>query len=134
MFQRLARQRLREARALYAAGEYSGAYYLAGYVAECALKAVICKRFQRHTLPDVDLVKKEMYHHSIEKLLEVAKLSALFRAESAARPALNNNWLLVRDWRETARYSRTRKSKARDLIQAVGDGPDSFLTWVESQW
>jgi hypothetical protein len=37
-FQDLARIRLREAKALFDAGEFHGAYYLAGYSIECALK------------------------------------------------------------------------------------------------
>jgi hypothetical protein len=40
-FQQLAELRLAEARALHAEGLYSGAYYLAGYAIECALKAKI---------------------------------------------------------------------------------------------
>ncbi len=41
--QQLARARLREAEALLNAGEWSGAYYLAGYAVECGLKACIAK-------------------------------------------------------------------------------------------
>jgi HEPN domain-containing protein len=45
-FQELAKVRLKEANALLAAGLYDGAYYLAGYAAECALEGVYC---QGHT-------------------------------------------------------------------------------------
>ncbi len=37
--QRLAKDRLLDAKALFAARRWSGAYYLAGYAVECALKA-----------------------------------------------------------------------------------------------
>lgn len=40
-FQRVSEIRLRESRALLAAGFPEGAYYLAGYAVECALKACI---------------------------------------------------------------------------------------------
>ena len=40
-FQRLADVRIDEAGVLLAAGRWSGAYYLAGYAVECALKACI---------------------------------------------------------------------------------------------
>jgi HEPN domain-containing protein len=43
-FQELAELHLRHAHALLDAQLYSGAYYMCGYVVECALKACICKR------------------------------------------------------------------------------------------
>jgi len=43
-FQQLAEDHLRHGKALLDAGLYSGAYYMCGYVVECALKACICKR------------------------------------------------------------------------------------------
>jgi HEPN domain-containing protein len=50
--QNLTRIRLREARALAKLGMNDGAYYLAGYSFECALKACIAKATQRHDFPD----------------------------------------------------------------------------------
>ena len=42
-FQQLAEVRVREAEALLAVGLWDGAYYLAGYAVECALKACILR-------------------------------------------------------------------------------------------
>jgi len=50
--QRLSRLRLKEARVLLREGMYPGAYYMAGYVVECALKACIAKQTSRHDFPD----------------------------------------------------------------------------------
>jgi hypothetical protein len=55
-FQQLAELRLREAEALLAAGLPDGAYHLAGYSVECALKACIAKRTQLHDFPEKKLV------------------------------------------------------------------------------
>ena len=52
-FQGLSRLRIREARALLRLGEWAGAYYLAGYAVECALKSVISKGTRRHDFPDL---------------------------------------------------------------------------------
>jgi HEPN domain-containing protein len=41
--QQLAEERVRDAKALPNAGQWSGAYYLAGYAVECGLKACIAK-------------------------------------------------------------------------------------------
>ncbi|MCP5119377.1 MAG: HEPN domain-containing protein, partial [bacterium] len=42
-FQNLALERLDDAKVLLDGGRYNGAYYLSGYVVECALKACIAK-------------------------------------------------------------------------------------------
>ncbi len=46
--QKLSNIRIREAKVLFAAGEHSGAYYLAGYAIECALKACFAKGVKRY--------------------------------------------------------------------------------------
>jgi HEPN domain len=51
-FQELAKVRLKEANALFRLGLYDGAYYLAGYAVECALKACIAKGTRRYEFPD----------------------------------------------------------------------------------
>lgn len=45
--QKLARIRLKEAKVLLDNRQYSGAYYLSGYVIECALKACIAKQTRK---------------------------------------------------------------------------------------
>jgi HEPN domain-containing protein len=45
--QRISNQRRREVAVLLEAGLYAGAYYLAGYAVECALKACIAKKTAR---------------------------------------------------------------------------------------
>jgi len=61
------------AEALLNAGQWSGAYYLAGYAVECGLKACIAKLTNEHDFPDKDVVNKS-YSHKINVLLEVAEL------------------------------------------------------------
>jgi len=51
-FQDLSRLRMKEARRLFEAGCPEGAYYLAGYAAECAFKACIAKKTERFEFPD----------------------------------------------------------------------------------
>jgi HEPN domain-containing protein len=61
--------RLREARILLDAGKQEGAYYLAGYSVECALKACICRRrMKAGAFPDKEF-SREVYTHSLEKLV-----------------------------------------------------------------
>lgn len=50
-FRELTTLRLAEARALLDAGLPDGAYYLAGYAVECALKACISRQTRQHDFP-----------------------------------------------------------------------------------
>lgn len=63
---------MKEAKALLTLGLNDGAYYLAGYAVECALKACIAKQTQRFEFPDKDKVTKGWTH----KLNELVKLPA----------------------------------------------------------
>ena len=71
--QKISRIRIREARKLLNAGEYAGAYYLAGYAVECALKACIAKQTKRYEFPEIGRVKNS-YEHDPTKLAKVAGL------------------------------------------------------------
>jgi HEPN domain-containing protein len=65
---------LKEAKALLDAGLPDGAYYLAGYAVECALKACIAKSTLRYDFPDKTTVDKS-YTHSLTQLVGVANLN-----------------------------------------------------------
>ena len=69
--QQLATTRLDEAQLLLLAGRFSGAYYLAGYSVECALKAVIAKKTQQYDFPDKQHVIKA-HTHNLQTLVEQA--------------------------------------------------------------
>ena len=57
-FQELAEQRLVEAKALLDQGQWDGAYYLAGYAVELALKACIIKTLMAtDAFPDKEFSK-----------------------------------------------------------------------------
>lgn len=50
--QNLAELRINEAKLLLDRGFYQGAYYVAGYAIECALKACIAKKTQQFDFPE----------------------------------------------------------------------------------
>ncbi len=127
--QDLAEERVRDAEALIAAGQWSGAYYLAGYAIECGLKACIAKLTNQHDYPNKDLAQK-CYTHKIETLVEVAGLDLQRKKDAAANPALGSNWLVVKDWDERARYQRWTEPQARKLVSAVTDATNGVLPWI----
>ena len=88
--QKLSNARIREARILFAAGEYSGAYYLAGYAVECALKACIAKSVKRH-----DFAKSwtEQSRYSVRTKNEAeAIIDAITRRKDGVLPWIKRRW------------------------------------------
>jgi HEPN domain-containing protein len=90
-FQRLAELRLKEAKTLLSAELPDGAYYLAGYAVECALKACIAKRTREHDFPEKKLVN-DSHTHDLGKLLELAGLSDLLKRDVANDEELKLDW------------------------------------------
>lgn len=63
-FQRLAEERLEDAEALLRARRFGGAYYVAGYAVECALKACIARKTRAESWPPKE-VKQTHYIHDL---------------------------------------------------------------------
>jgi hypothetical protein len=133
-FQQLARLRLREARVLLQNGCFEGAYYLAGYAVECALKACIAKKVRRYDFPDKDVVSKS-YSHKLEQLVLTAGLQTQLNQQSQANRAFSVNWTTVKDWSADKRYITTiSRAQARDLYSAITARHHGLMSWLRSQW
>jgi HEPN domain-containing protein len=131
--QRLARLRLREAEALIARGEWSGAYYLAGYAVECALKARIARQVRRHEFPDRNRVNKS-YTHDLDALVTVAGLRDPLTKELDRDAIFGASWLIVKDWREDSRYQICGEADARGLVRAIARRGHGVLQWIRHYW
>jgi HEPN domain-containing protein len=132
--QELTRQRLREARILLRANTPAGAYYLAGYAVECALKACIARKTRRYDFPDKDSVNQS-YTHELSALLRIAGLKQQLDDELKSRREFKINWTLVKDWNEESRYDPTTDMrKARDLYRAITNRHSGILPWVRRYW
>ena len=111
---RLAESRLREAKALIAAGEWSGAFYLGGYAIELALKARMAVSVIEEVLPDPNLLNRARTHDLL-KLADYdwARLGALNANE---RQKLTT---LAGIWSERARYLEHTESLTRTFVADV---------------
>lgn len=69
----IAEKRIKEAKFLFEDDCFEGAYYLAGYSIECALKACIAKQIKRHVFPDKKFIN-DSYTHDLNQLLGLAGL------------------------------------------------------------
>jgi HEPN domain-containing protein len=130
---RLARIRLKEAGILLREGCYDGAYYLAGYAAECALKACIAKATRRCEFPDLEKVR-DSYTHKLLVLVKVAGLSAMLDAERSGDSAFEVNWTTAKDWSEDARYAEHGEKQARDLYRALTNKKPGVMRWIRQHW
>src|SRR5580698_11539014 len=131
--QALSRIRLREAQALAKLGMSDGAYYLAGYCVECALKACIAKFTERHEFPDKKRVDAS-YSHNFTNLLKVAGLEDARTEEAKRDAAFQKNWDTVEQWSERSRYITSDSETAKQLVEAVGNRRHGVFQWVKRHW
>ena len=131
-FRTLAELRAKEARVLLRSRSQLGAYYLAGYAVECALKACIAKQRKRFEFPPKRKSVEKMYSHDLDTLLDAADLKAQLEKEITANPGFAANWNTVKDWTSESRY-KTSGLNGRDLYNAV-TGPNGVLPWIRLRW
>ena len=132
-FKDIAHTRLRESKALLASRNYSGAYYLAGYVIECALKACIAKQTKRFEFPDKKKIQ-DSYTHDLGKLLDLAGLKSVLEADAKANRAFGSNWAVVDAWSEESRYRSFNGASAQELYDAISDPATGVLSWIMRHW
>jgi len=133
-FQNLSRVRIKEAKALFKLGHHAGAYYLAGYAVECALKSCIAKETLRHDFPPDRRRTEEIYKHPAPELLKAANLQSLLKTATDLDPKLETNWRVVGDWSEQSRYHNFSKVDAEGMIEAVGNRNHGVLPWLKRHW
>jgi HEPN domain-containing protein len=135
--QTLADMRVREAEALLAAGNHAGAYYLAGYAIECALKSCIAKQTREFDFPPDPKYAREIYVHDLSELLSKigVELKAEFDNERKRNPYFDSNWATVKDWSENVRYTVVVSEKrAKELFGAITDTNNGILLWLMKRW
>lgn len=110
-----------------------GAYYLAGYAVECALKACIAKATVRHDFPDKKKVD-DSHTHSLEKLIKVAKLEEAWSERVRIDSRFRTSWEIVQSWSELSRYKKHDLETAKEFIAAVNDRANGVMAWIKRHW
>ena len=131
--QRLAAVRVADAKTLLDAGQWSGAYYLAGYAVECALKACIAKLTAAEEFPN-RVRTLGSYTQDIDTLMKTAQLKPQQIVAAKADPVFDGFWQNVKDWKETARYEIKSEAAARQLYAAVTEPRHGVLQWIMVRW
>ncbi|GGP47391.1 DNA-binding protein [Shewanella saliphila] len=126
--------RISEAKVLLESENFQGAYYLAGYALECAIKACIAKQVQQYDFPNKDLAQKS-HQHKLPDLLGVAGLKQKLGEKETSDLEFKLNWAVAKDWSVESRYDCiVEGSKANDLYRAVTDENSGILAWLKTFW
>ncbi|MFM7318202.1 MAG: DNA-binding protein [bacterium] len=127
-FEKLIELRLREAKLLLVAKEWDGAYYLAGYAVEFALKIkIIAHLMNSNSFPEKKLADN-FYKHELTLLRKMAKLDI----EMDNDATVSTQWDIVKDWNEQTRYETGKQENdAKDFIEAIEQG---VLPWIKARW
>lgn len=127
-FEKLMVLRLNEAELLLRHRDWDGAYYLAGYAVEFALKIrVIAQLMKSNSFPDKKLAEN-FYKHELTLLRKLAELDDEMDNDVAVSP----QWDIVKDWSEQTRYMVGKSEKeATDLYEAIEKG---VLPWIKARW
>lgn len=133
VLQRLASVRLQEAQALRDAGLHAGAYYLAGYAVELALKACIAAQFKAEIIPDWASTR-DFRTHRPRDLVRLSGLDVAFEEERKLNSRFSENWRVVANWTTNSRYEETSPERAEQLVEAVGDPNHGVLRWIRTHW
>lgn len=131
--QDLAKLRLREAEALYAAKLYDGSVYLAGYAVELALKARICRLLSVAEYPIN--IGNSYKVHDLEQLRVLAGLSA--EIDVAKNKDLFDNWSKAVTWDPEGRYEAhgtNNQASAKLILDSIRAKPNGVLTWLSKRW
>jgi hypothetical protein len=135
-FQKMATERIADARALLTARRWAGAYSLAGYTVECGLKSCVLVRVAAaaEVIFDDRRFSEKCWTHGLAQLVELAGLDADFGAARNADPNLSDNWGIVSVWTEASRYERKTKEKAEELYEAITHKTHGVLPWIKGRW
>jgi HEPN domain-containing protein len=118
---------------LLAGGHWDGAYYLAGYAVECALKACIAKATRRYDFPDKRRVDSS-YSHNLAELVKIAELEDAREDREMSDPDFSRNWETSQRWSEQSRYRRYGSNDAELLLDAIRNRRHGVMAWIKLHW
>jgi hypothetical protein len=131
-FQRLADIRAKEAVVLARSRNQQGAYYLAGFAVECALKACIAKKTRRHDFPADVKHAGRVYSHDLTELLKLADLDGQLDKDMKISRKLATNWGVIKAWKINCRYEIFGLN-GKDMVDSL-NSPDGVLAWIKLHW
>mgnify|MGYP000467504503 FL=1 len=103
---RLAEERLIDAKTLFEAERYDGAFYICGYALEMALKSRVCHSLNWDEYPGNGKDGYKSFRtHKFDDLLHLSGVEKEIRAK------LMSEWSIVMKWDPEIRYSSEKQKK-----------------------
>jgi hypothetical protein len=115
------------------ASHHSGAYYLAGYSVELALKAFVARQFRSEIIPDWPFFK-DARTHRLDQLIKLAGLHADLISALSRDARFDAHWQVVESWRTDSRYDMISAAETARLIEALEDGHHGAMRWIRTHW
>jgi hypothetical protein len=115
----MAREKLRDAQALFRAGRYDGSIYLSGYAMELILKARICQTLRWPGFPET---KGEFENYQSFRTHNLEVLLHLSGIEDRIKQHYLSAWSVVSGWKPEIRYQRAgtaTSSQAQAILESV---------------
>lgn len=103
----LCTDRLEDAKTLFKAGRYDGAFYICGYVVEMGLKMKICQTLNWLGYPNT---KKEFDNFTSFKTHNLEVLLHLSGIETKIKAQFLSEWSVVTSWEPEIRYLPQKQS------------------------
>ena len=142
----LAHLRLDEAQVLATSGHLEGAFYLAGYGIELALKARIAERLglpwlfdEKGTSPNDQFtglgeLRKLLKTHNLILLLAVSGLKPAYEQKRQTESGFLKYKQLIESWNEGLRYQLPEPVNTMDVQSFLNflTAPDGLLQWIET--
>ena len=135
--QKMAEERLKDAKTLIDGSRWEFSYYAAGYAVECALKSCVLARMI-HTawIFEDKWEAKSCLTHEFGKLVLLAdlmdQLNANLKISAAAGGEFAANWATTEKWAVTSRYEAKTEEDAKKLYAAIADEPHGVLRWIRT--
>ncbi len=96
------------------------------------LKAAIARQTKQDDFPPKQALR--YYVHDLAQLRDLAGLKSVFDQETASDRLFKDNWQIVKDWNEEARYESRGQKEAEEIVAAVTDDDHGVLQWLKRNW
>ena len=131
----MASEKVLDSQALLAASRWASAYYLAGYAAECGLKACVLARVEKTgVIFDDPKFAEQVRIHKLDKLVKLADLDPQLNIALGANPVFRGHWGVASLWSEESRYQVKSQADAEQLYDSITVNPDGVLAWIQNHW
>ena len=116
-------------------GKWNGAYYLAGYAVELALKACIIKMLlATDAFPDREF-SKNCYTHSAREARRAGRSWTVYGKLPRMRTQnLRPTGRSHETGRKKSGITEWTRAEADALYTAIADGTHGVLPWIKTQW